>query len=95
LKYVTNPFLKKLLAMLSLISITELLSGRRYVNDQDISVLFVMSVSDVETLQVELLKTLLDNSDGTATQASSRTIFLRKFNSYLHEDILSNPVRYC
>jgi hypothetical protein len=64
------------------------------VNDQNISVLFVMSVLGVETLQVELLKTLLDSSDGTATQASSRMIFLRKFNSYLHEDILSNPVRY-
>jgi len=85
--------LKKLLAMLLLISITELLSGRRYVNDQNFSVLFVMSVSGLETLQVELLKTLLDSSDGTATQASSRTIFLRKFNNYLHEDILSNPVR--
>jgi hypothetical protein len=80
--------------MLSLISITELLSGRRYVNDRSVSVLFVMSLSGVEALQVELLKTLLDSSDGTGTQASSRTIFLRKFNNYLHEDILSNPVRY-
>jgi hypothetical protein len=95
-KYVTNPSFRKSLAVLLLLfSITELLSGRRFVNDQNISfLLFVMSITGVETLQVELLKTLLDSSDGTPTQASSRTIFLHKFCNFLHEDILSNRVSY-
>jgi hypothetical protein len=56
--------------------------------------LLVVSVPGVETLQVELLKTLLDNSDGTPTQASSRKIFLCKFRNFLHENLLSSRVSY-
>jgi hypothetical protein len=70
--------------------------SRRDVSDvQNISVLlFLMPTSGVETLQVELLKTLLDNSDGTSAQASSRKIFLHKFCTFLHENLLSSRVSY-
>ncbi|XP_051159661.1 E3 ubiquitin-protein ligase RNF123-like isoform X2 [Leptopilina boulardi] len=47
------------------------------------------SVSEVEALQVELLVTLLDNSDGTEKLPTSRTIFLRKFRSFVHENLIS------
>ncbi|XP_067001612.2 E3 ubiquitin-protein ligase RNF123 isoform X2 [Anabrus simplex] len=48
------------------------------------------AISEVEDLQVELLKVLMDNSDGTPTQASSRRIFLRKFRMFLHENLISS-----
>ncbi|PNF35407.1 hypothetical protein B7P43_G01736 [Cryptotermes secundus] len=51
------------------------------------------AVASVEALQVELLKILLDNSDGTPMQASSRKIFLRNFREFLHENVLSNPTQ--
>lgn len=51
--------------------------------------LIEISVSEVEALQVELLVTLLDNSDGTEKLPTSRTIFLRKFRSFVHENLIS------
>jgi hypothetical protein len=51
-----------------------------------------LSEPDVEALQVELLKILLDNCDGTPTQESSRKIFLRNFRKFLLEDVLSDRV---
>ncbi|KAJ9584194.1 hypothetical protein L9F63_021458, partial [Diploptera punctata] len=48
------------------------------------------SFASIEALQVDLLKTLMDNSDGTPTQPSSRKIFLRKFRNFLQENLLSS-----
>lgn len=49
------------------------------------------AIASVETLQVDLLKTLLDNSDATTSvQPSSRKIFLRKFRNFLQENLLSS-----
>nr|CAD7455281.1 unnamed protein product [Timema tahoe] len=44
----------------------------------------------IEALQIELLKTLLDNTDGSPAQPSSRKIFLRKFRNFLHENLISS-----
>nr|CAD7194583.1 unnamed protein product [Timema douglasi] len=44
----------------------------------------------IEALQIELLKTLLDNTDGSSAQPSSRKIFLRKFRNFLHENLISS-----
>ncbi|XP_008211688.1 E3 ubiquitin-protein ligase RNF123 isoform X2 [Nasonia vitripennis] len=45
----------------------------------------------VESLQVELLKTLLINTDGDATSTpTSRTIFLRKFRRFVKENLISS-----
>ncbi|XP_017767583.1 PREDICTED: E3 ubiquitin-protein ligase RNF123 [Eufriesea mexicana] len=41
------------------------------------------TISDLEKLQVLLLIILLDNSDGSETRPTSRTIFLRKFKSFI------------
>lgn len=48
--------------------------------------------AEVEALQVELLVTLLDNTDGTAKQPASRTIFLRKFKRFINENLISSRV---
>ncbi|KOC64134.1 E3 ubiquitin-protein ligase RNF123 [Habropoda laboriosa] len=41
------------------------------------------TISEVETLQVQLLVTLLDNSDGNERRPTSRTIFLKKFKRFV------------
>nr|CAD7404785.1 unnamed protein product [Timema cristinae] len=46
----------------------------------------------IEALQIELLKTLLDNTDGSSAQPSSRKIFLRKFRNFLHENLISSRI---
>lgn len=48
------------------------------------------AINEVETLQIELLVTLLDNTDGTAHMPTSRTIFLRKFGHFIQENLISN-----
>lgn len=48
--------------------------------------------AEVEALQVELLVTLLNNTDGTAKQPASRTIFLSKFKRFINENLISNRV---
>ncbi|XP_076289360.1 E3 ubiquitin-protein ligase RNF123 isoform X2 [Lasioglossum baleicum] len=50
------------------------------------------AVSELEKIQTELLVTFLDNSDGTEKRPTSRTIFLRKFRSFIKESIISNCV---
>ncbi|XP_011504327.1 PREDICTED: E3 ubiquitin-protein ligase RNF123 [Ceratosolen solmsi marchali] len=47
-------------------------------------------ISEVETLQVDLLITLLNNVDGNATTPTSREIFLRKFRTFVQENLLSS-----
>ncbi|KAJ8674034.1 hypothetical protein QAD02_005296 [Eretmocerus hayati] len=47
-------------------------------------------ISEVEALQVELLMTLMNNTDGDATTPTSRGIFLKKFRRFIHENSLSN-----
>ncbi|CAK9813379.1 E3 ubiquitin-protein ligase RNF123 [Anthophora plagiata] len=41
------------------------------------------AISELETLQVQLLVTLLDNSDGNERRPTSRTIFQRKFKRFV------------
>ncbi|CAL7948841.1 unnamed protein product [Xylocopa violacea] len=41
------------------------------------------TISELEMLQVQLLVTLLDNSDGNERTPTSRTIFLRKFKRFV------------
>lgn len=57
------------------------------------------AISEVEALQVELLVTLLNNSDGTAKRPASRTIFLRKFKRFVQENLISSrtplPITLC
>ncbi|KAL0100684.1 hypothetical protein PUN28_019225 [Cardiocondyla obscurior] len=57
------------------------------------------AISEVEALQVELLVTLLDNTDGTAKRPTSRTIFLKKFKRFVQENLISNrtplPITLC
>ncbi|XP_011145267.1 E3 ubiquitin-protein ligase RNF123 [Harpegnathos saltator] len=57
------------------------------------------AISEVEALQVELLVTLLNNTDGTAKQPASRTIFLRKFKRFINENLISSrtplPITLC
>ncbi|XP_076244772.1 E3 ubiquitin-protein ligase RNF123 [Calliopsis andreniformis] len=57
------------------------------------------AVSEVEMLQVELLVTLLNNSDGNAKRPASRTIFLKKFKRFVQENVESNstplPITLC
>ncbi|GLH11947.1 E3 ubiquitin-protein ligase [Gryllus bimaculatus] len=48
------------------------------------------AIAEVENLQVQLLKALMNNTDGTATRPSSRKIFLRKFRTFLHENLISS-----
>ncbi|XP_047367555.1 E3 ubiquitin-protein ligase RNF123 isoform X4 [Vespa velutina] len=45
------------------------------------------SVEELENIQLWLLMTLLDNSDGTPNRPTSRTIFLRKFKRFVHENL--------
>ncbi|XP_015440142.1 PREDICTED: LOW QUALITY PROTEIN: E3 ubiquitin-protein ligase RNF123-like [Dufourea novaeangliae] len=40
------------------------------------------AISEIETVQMELLVTFLDNSDGNEKRPTSRTIFLRKFKRF-------------
>lgn len=47
---------------------------------------------EVEALQVELLTTLLNNADATATTPTSRTIFLKKFRRFVQENLFSSRV---
>ncbi|XP_043264332.1 E3 ubiquitin-protein ligase RNF123-like [Colletes gigas] len=50
------------------------------------------AISEVEIVQVRLLLTLLDNSDGNDKRPTSRTIFLRKFKRFVQENLeLSRP----
>ncbi|XP_025989302.1 E3 ubiquitin-protein ligase RNF123 isoform X3 [Solenopsis invicta] len=57
------------------------------------------AISEVEALQVELLVTLLDNTDGTAKRPTSRTIFLKKFKRFVQENLISSrtplPITLC
>ncbi|XP_014468649.1 PREDICTED: E3 ubiquitin-protein ligase RNF123-like [Dinoponera quadriceps] len=57
------------------------------------------AISEVEALQVELLVTLLNNTDGTAKRPASRTIFLRKFKRFINENLISSrtplPITLC
>lgn len=48
------------------------------------------AISEVEALQVELLVTLLDNTDGTPVSPASRTIFLKKFRRFVQENLISS-----
>ncbi|XP_034940002.1 E3 ubiquitin-protein ligase RNF123-like [Chelonus insularis] len=48
------------------------------------------AISEIETLQVDLLITLLNNADGTSKKPSSRSIFLKKFRRFVQENLLSN-----
>ncbi|XP_020709674.2 E3 ubiquitin-protein ligase RNF123-like isoform X2 [Athalia rosae] len=50
------------------------------------------AISEIEALQVELLVTLLDNTDGTPTTPSSRTIFLRKFRNFVQTNWISSRI---
>jgi len=43
------------------------------------------SVSDLQNLQVNLMKHLLNNADGTEKRPSSRALFLRKFRQYVRD----------
>ncbi|XP_053971070.1 E3 ubiquitin-protein ligase RNF123-like [Hylaeus volcanicus] len=45
------------------------------------------AVSEVEEVQVELLLTLLDNSDGNDKRPTSRTIFLRRFKRFVQDNL--------
>ncbi|XP_024879917.1 E3 ubiquitin-protein ligase RNF123-like [Temnothorax curvispinosus] len=57
------------------------------------------AISEVEALQVELLVTLLDNTDGTVKRPTSRTIFLKKFKRFVQENLISSrtplPITLC
>ncbi|KAK0098177.1 hypothetical protein PV326_010611 [Microctonus aethiopoides] len=48
------------------------------------------AISEVEALQVELLTTFLDNTDGNVKTPSSRTIFLKKFRRFVQENLMSS-----
>ncbi|XP_011305831.1 E3 ubiquitin-protein ligase RNF123 [Fopius arisanus] len=48
------------------------------------------AIAEVEALQVDLLITFLDNSDGTSTTSSSRTIFLKKFRRFVQENLIAS-----
>ncbi|KAG7203161.1 hypothetical protein KM043_010277 [Ampulex compressa] len=48
------------------------------------------AISEVETLQVEFLVTLLNNSDGNAKRPASRTIFLKKFKRFVQDNLVSS-----
>ncbi|XP_012272240.1 E3 ubiquitin-protein ligase RNF123 isoform X2 [Orussus abietinus] len=50
------------------------------------------AISEVEALQVELLVTLLDNSDGTSHTPTSRTIFLKKFRRFVQENLITSRI---
>ncbi|KAL0278673.1 UNVERIFIED_CONTAM: hypothetical protein PYX00_000425 [Menopon gallinae] len=47
------------------------------------------AVSGVEALQVELLKTLMINTDGSNRQPSSRKIFLKRLRIFFHDNYMS------
>lgn len=54
------------------------------------------AISELEKLQVHLLVTLLDNTDGTERRPASRTIFLRKFKRFVPvADIDPAPITLC
>ncbi|XP_066594474.1 E3 ubiquitin-protein ligase RNF123-like [Prorops nasuta] len=57
------------------------------------------AISEIEELQMELLLTLLNNSDGTDKTPTSRTIFLKKFRRFVQEHVMSNrtplPITFC
>ncbi|KAF7990939.1 hypothetical protein HCN44_000744 [Aphidius gifuensis] len=46
-----------------------------------------LAITEVETLQVELLITFLINTDGDNNTPSSRTIFLKKFRRFVQENL--------
>lgn len=48
--------------------------------------------AEVETLQVELLVTLLNNSDGNEKKPTSRAIFLRKLKRFVQENLDTSRV---
>ncbi|XP_017884419.1 E3 ubiquitin-protein ligase RNF123-like isoform X2 [Ceratina calcarata] len=55
-----------------------------------------VAISELEKLQVRLLVTLLDNSDGTEMRPTSRTIFLRKFKRFIPiADADPAPITLC
>lgn len=45
--------------------------------------LLYLYFAELETLQVQLLVILLDNSDGNEKRPTSRTIFLKKFKRFV------------
>jgi len=57
-----------------------------------IVILYFAFFLEVEALQVELLVTLLNNTDGTAKRPTSRTIFLKKFKRFVQENLISSRV---
>ncbi|KAH0568854.1 E3 ubiquitin-protein ligase RNF123-like [Cotesia glomerata] len=48
------------------------------------------AIAEIEALQVELLITFLDNTDGTPKIPSSRTIFLKKFRRFVQDNLISS-----
>ncbi|XP_018914363.2 E3 ubiquitin-protein ligase RNF123 [Bemisia tabaci] len=46
------------------------------------------AVSGLETMQVEFIKLLLTNTDGSSTEPCSRSIFLHKFRIFINENLL-------
>lgn len=55
-------------------------------------VILIFIITELESIQLWLLMTLLDNSDGTANRPTSRTIFLRKFKRFVHENLTTTRV---
>ncbi|XP_029043573.1 E3 ubiquitin-protein ligase RNF123-like [Osmia bicornis bicornis] len=56
------------------------------------------AISEVETLQVELLVILLNNSDGNEKKPTSRAIFLRKLKRFVQENLDTSrtlPITLC
>jgi len=47
----------------------------------------IFDVSELEKVQVTLLKLLMTNSDGNEKRPSSRSVFLRKFREHIREAI--------
>ncbi|KAK6623954.1 hypothetical protein RUM44_010810 [Polyplax serrata] len=47
------------------------------------------AISSVEALQVELLKCLMNNTDGSSRQPSSRKIFLKRLRIFFHDNYMS------
>ncbi|CAL8088738.1 unnamed protein product [Orchesella dallaii] len=49
-------------------------------------------ISDLQSLQVNLMKQLLNNADGTERRPSSRALFLRKFRQYVRDVVRPGSV---
>ncbi|RZF38962.1 hypothetical protein LSTR_LSTR003705 [Laodelphax striatellus] len=58
---------------------------KRYLDDCERMKAGIMAV---ENMQKEFILALMDNSDGTREQPSSRRLFLAKFRQYLHDTML-------